>query len=37
VKPYVALGMLSFAALGYWMGTYGFQVLFWGRKVFGKR
>jgi len=36
VKPYVALGMLSFAALGYWMGTYGFQVLFWGRKVFGK-
>ena len=36
VKPYVALGMMSFAALGYWMGTYGFQVLFWGRKVFGK-
>lgn len=36
VKPYVALGMLSFAALGYWMGTYGFQVLIWGRKVFGK-
>jgi hypothetical protein len=34
VKPYVAFGMLSFAALGYWMGTYGFQVLFWGRKVF---
>jgi len=36
VKFYVALGMLSFAALGYWMGTYGFQVLIWGRKVFGK-
>lgn len=36
VKPYVALGMLSFAALGYWMGTYGFQVLVWGRRVFGK-
>ena len=36
VKPYVALGMLSFAALGYWIGTYGFQVLVWGRKVFGK-
>jgi len=35
-KPYVALGMMSFAALGYWMGTYGFQVLFWGRKVFGR-
>lgn len=37
VKSYVALGMLSFAALGYWMGTYGFQVLFWGRKVFGRK
>jgi len=37
VKSYVALGMLSFAALGYWMGTYGFQVLIWGRKVFGKQ
>jgi len=36
VKAYVAFGMLSFAALGYWMGTYGFQVLFWGRKVFRK-
>lgn len=35
VKPYVALGMLSFAVMGYWMGTYGFQVLFWGRYVFG--
>ncbi len=36
VWPYVALGMLSFAALAFWLGTYGFQVLFWGRKVFGK-
>jgi hypothetical protein len=35
VRLYVALGMLSFAALGIWLGTYGFQVLFWGRKVFG--
>lgn len=36
VKPYAALGALSFAALIYWLGIYGFQVLFWGRKVFGK-
>ncbi|MCB0568373.1 MAG: hypothetical protein KDC66_01345 [Phaeodactylibacter sp.] len=35
VKSYVALGMLSFAALAAWLGTYGFQVLFWGRRVFG--
>jgi hypothetical protein len=34
VRAYVAFGMLSFAALGFWLGTYGFQVLFWGRKVF---
>ena len=34
VRPYVAFGMLSFAAIGAWLGTYGFQVLFWGRKVF---
>ena len=34
VKPYVALGALSFAALIYWLGIYGFQVLFWGRKIF---
>ena len=34
VKAYVAFGMLSFAALGVWLGIYGFQVLFWGRKVF---
>ncbi len=37
VRPYVALGMLSFAALAFWLGTYGFQVLVWGRKVFGKK
>ena len=36
VKPYAALGALSFAALAYWLGTYGFQVLLWGRKTFGK-
>lgn len=36
VKPYAALGALSFAALLYWLGIYGFQVLFWGRRVFGK-
>jgi len=36
VRAYVALGMLSFAALGVWLGTYGFQVLLWGRKVFGQ-
>ena len=34
VKPYAALGALSFAALAYWLGTYGFQVLLWGRKTF---
>ena len=36
VKPYAALGVLSFAALLFWLGIYGFQVLFWGRRVFGK-
>lgn len=36
VKPYAALGALSFAALLYWLGIYGFQVLFWGRRVFGR-
>lgn len=36
VKPYVALGALSFAALIYWLGIYGFQVLFWGRKIFSR-
>lgn len=34
VKPYAALGALSFAALLDWLGIYGFQVLLWGRKVF---
>lgn len=36
LKFYAALGALSFAALVYWLGTYGFQVLLWGRRVFGK-
>jgi hypothetical protein len=33
VKPYAALGILSFAAVVCWLSTYGFQVLVWGRKV----
>jgi hypothetical protein len=36
LKPYAALGAMSFAALAYWLGIYGFQVLLWGRKTFGK-
>lgn len=36
-KPYAALGVLSFTALVLWVGTYGFQVLLWGRRVFGIR
>lgn len=36
VKPFAALGVLSFAAMLFWLGIYGFQVLLWGRKVFGK-
>lgn len=36
VKMFAALGVLSFAALLFWLGIYGFQVLLWGRKVFGK-
>ena len=36
IKPFEALGVLSFAALVYWLGVYGFQVLIWGRKLFGK-
>lgn len=35
-KPYAALGVLSFTALVLWVGTYGFQVLLWGRRVFGR-
>ena len=34
VKIYAGLGALSFAALVYFMSVYGFQVLFWGRRVF---
>lgn len=33
-KPHLALGMLSFAALVYWLSIYGIQVLLWGRRVF---
>lgn len=34
VRPYAALGALSFAALIFWLGTYGVQVLLWGKRVF---
>ncbi len=34
IKAFAALGALSFANLVFWLGTYGFQVLFWGRKLF---
>lgn len=30
-KVYAGLGILSFAALVYWLGIYGFQVLIWGK------
>ncbi len=33
-KIFAALGILSFASLLFWMGTYGFQLLVWGRKRF---
>lgn len=33
VKVYAALGALSFAALVFWLGIYGFQVLFWGPRA----
>ena len=36
-KPYAALSILSFTALVLWTGTYGFQVLLWGRRVFGHK
>lgn len=36
-RVYAALGALSFTALVYWLGLYGFQVLFWGRRVFGRK
>lgn len=34
VKLFAGMGALSFAALVFWSGTYGFQVLLWGRRVF---
>ena len=34
VKPYAALGALSFAALVGWLAVYGSQVIIWGRHVF---
>ena len=37
VKIYAGLGALSFAALVYFLSVYGFQVLFWGRKLFGNQ
>ncbi len=37
VKPYAAMGALSFAALVYWLSVYGFQVLIWSRKVWRAR
>lgn len=37
VKIYAGLGALSFAALVYFLSVYGFQVLFWGRKLFGNK
>ena len=36
-KPYAAFGILSFTALVLWVTTYGFQVLLWGRRIFGKQ
>ncbi|MFM8450787.1 MAG: hypothetical protein ACKOAY_11835 [Haliscomenobacter sp.] len=33
IKPYAALGILSFAAVVSWLNIYGAQVLIWGRKV----
>ncbi len=35
VRIYAGMGALSFAALVYFLSAYGFQVLFWGRKIFG--
>lgn len=35
VRIYAGLGALSFAALVYFLSAYGFQLLFWGRKIFG--
>lgn len=36
VKLFAGMGALSFAGLVFWSGTYGFQVLLWGRRVFKK-
>lgn len=35
-KIFAGLGIFSFVAIVYWLSIYGFQVLFWGRKVFRK-
>lgn len=37
VRPYAAMGALSFASLVYWLSIYGTQVLIWGRRVFRNR
>lgn len=37
IKPYAGLGAMSFVMMEFWLGTYGFQVVMWGRKVFGKK
>ncbi|MEL7251443.1 MAG: hypothetical protein AAFZ63_01650 [Bacteroidota bacterium] len=37
VRVYAGLGALSFAALVYFLCIYGFQVLFWGRRLFGNQ
>lgn len=37
VRVYAGLGALSFAALVYFLSGYGFQVLFWSRKLFGNQ
>jgi len=34
IKLFAGAGAMSFAALVFWSGTYGFQVLLWGRRVF---
>ncbi len=34
LKIYAGLGILSYAALVFWAGLYGFQTLIWGRKLF---
>jgi hypothetical protein len=34
LKIYAGLGILSYAALLFWVSVYGFQTLIWGRKLF---